>query len=51
LNLLPFLSFIAVIIGSVIFGIAGAFLALPIAAGIPTIIKYFEEGNRQKNRV
>jgi predicted PurR-regulated permease PerM len=45
LNLLPFLSFIAVIIGSIIFGIAGAFLALPIAAGIPTIIKYFEKNN------
>jgi len=43
LNLLPFLSFIAVIVGSLIFGIAGAFLALPIAAGIPTIIKYFEK--------
>jgi predicted PurR-regulated permease PerM len=43
LNLLPFLSFIAVIIGSVLFGVAGAFLALPIAAGIPTIIKYFKE--------
>ncbi len=43
LNLLPFLSFIAVIIGSIIFGIAGAFLALPIAAGIPTIIKHLEK--------
>ncbi|MEI6835430.1 MAG: AI-2E family transporter [Candidatus Falkowbacteria bacterium] len=43
LNLLPFLSFIAVIVGSIIFGVAGAFLALPIAAGIPTIIKYFEK--------
>jgi putative heme transporter len=42
LNLLPFLSFIAVIIGSVLFGVAGAFLALPIAAGIPTIIKSLE---------
>lgn len=46
LNLLPFLSFIAVIIGSIVFGIAGAFLALPIAAGIPTIIKYFEENKK-----
>ena len=46
LNLLPFLSFIAVIIGSIIFGVAGAFLALPIAAGIPTIIKYFEENKK-----
>lgn len=43
LNLLPFLSFIAVIIGSLLFGIAGAFLALPIAAGIPTIIKSLEK--------
>jgi len=43
LNLLPFLSFIAVIIGSVLFGVAGAFLALPIAAGIPTIIKSLEK--------
>ena len=43
LNLLPFLSFIAVIIGSILFGIAGAFLALPIAAGIPTVIRYFEK--------
>ena len=47
LNLLPFLSFIAVIIGSVLFGIAGAFLALPIAAGIPTIIKYFEKEGKK----
>lgn len=46
LNLLPFLSFIAVIIGSIVFGIAGAFLALPIAAGIPTIIKYFAENKK-----
>jgi Predicted permease len=43
LNLLPFLSFIAVIIGSLLFGVAGAFLALPIAAGIPTIIKSLEK--------
>ena len=43
LNLLPFLSFIVVIVGSILFGIAGAFLALPIAAGIPTIIRYFEK--------
>lgn len=42
LNLLPFLSFIAVIIGSALFGVAGAFLALPIAAGIPTVIKSLE---------
>ena len=46
LNLLPFLSFVSVIIGSIMFGIAGAFLALPIAAGVPTVIKYFEEGEK-----
>jgi len=42
LNLVPFLSFIAVIIGSMLFGIAGAFLALPIAAGIPTFMNYLK---------
>ena len=47
LNLLPFFSFIAVIIGSVLFGIAGAFLALPIAAGLPTIIKYYKADKKQ----
>ena len=46
LNLLPFFSFIAVIIGSVIFGVAGAILALPVAAGIPTIIKYVQENKK-----
>ncbi len=42
LNLIPFLSFVVVIIGSILFGVAGAFLALPIAAGIPTILKYLK---------
>ncbi|MFA5130946.1 MAG: AI-2E family transporter [Patescibacteria group bacterium] len=42
LDLIPFLSFIAVIIGTILFGIPGAFLALPIAAGIPTILKYLK---------
>lgn len=42
LNLIPFLSFIAVIIGSLLFGIAGAFLALPVAAGVPTILNYLK---------
>jgi predicted PurR-regulated permease PerM len=48
LNLIPFLSFIAVIIGSLLFGIAGAFLALPIAAGVPTILNYFKTGTKAK---
>jgi len=42
LNMIPFLSFVAVIIGSMLFGIAGAFLALPIAAGIPTVLQYLK---------
>lgn len=42
LNLLPFFSFIAVIIGTLLLGVAGAFLALPIAAGVPTLIKYLK---------
>ncbi len=43
LNLAPSLSLIAVIIGGSLLGIPGAFLALPVAASIPTIIKYFKE--------
>lgn len=40
LNLSPALGFLAVIIGSSLFGILGAFLALPVAASIPVIISY-----------
>lgn len=43
LNLSPALGFLAVIIGSALFGIAGAFLALPIAASLPAAIKYIRE--------
>jgi len=50
LNLLPFLSFIAVIVGSALFGIAGAFLALPIAAGIPTVIKSLENSVKEMDK-
>jgi predicted PurR-regulated permease PerM len=41
LKIIPFLSFIAVIAGTLLFGIAGAFLSLPIAASIPTVMHYF----------
>jgi predicted PurR-regulated permease PerM len=41
LKIIPFLSFVSVIIGTILFGVAGAFLALPIAASIPTLIHYF----------
>ena len=40
LNLFPSVSFAAVLLGGSLFGILGAFLALPIAASIPAIIEY-----------
>lgn len=40
LNLYPSVSFISVVVGASLFGILGAFLALPVAASIPAIIKY-----------
>ncbi|MEI8361230.1 MAG: AI-2E family transporter [bacterium] len=41
LKIIPFLSFISVIIGTLLFGIAGAFLALPIAASIPAVASFY----------
>lgn len=40
LNLYPALVFLVVIIGASLFGIFGAFLALPVAASIPAVIDY-----------
>lgn len=40
LDLSPSLSLLSVIIGATLFGITGAFVALPFAASIPTIIKF-----------
>ncbi len=42
LNLYPALGFLAVILGASLFGILGAFLALPVAASIPVIVSYHE---------
>ena len=42
LNLYPALVFLSVIIGASLFGILGAFLALPIAASIPAVIDYHQ---------
>lgn len=42
LNLYPALGFLAVLIGASLFGILGAFLALPVAASIPVIVHYHE---------
>lgn len=43
LHLIPFLNFIAVIIGTLLLGVAGAFLALPIAASLQTVINFLHD--------
>lgn len=43
LNLYPALGFLAVLIGASVFGILGAFLALPVAASIPALVNYHEK--------
>lgn len=43
LKIFPTLSFLAVLIGAGLFGIVGAFLALPIAASLPAIMTYVNE--------
>lgn len=45
LDLSPALSFISVIIGASLFGVLGAFIALPIAASIPTIVKFLRQNH------
>lgn len=40
LDLSPAVSFIAVLIGGALFGAMGAFIALPMAASIPTAVKF-----------
>ena len=47
LDISPALSFISVVIGGGLFGILGAFLALPVAASLPPMVRYFNE--YQKN--
>lgn len=49
LKLSPSLGFIAVIIGSSLFGIIGAFLALPFAASLPAVISYIQEDLEDNN--
>ncbi len=50
LNLYPALVVIAVIIGASLFGILGAFLALPVAASIPAIVEY-HENYKQRHKI
>lgn len=40
LHLYPSVVFLSVIIGATLFGVLGAFLALPVAASIPPIVEY-----------
>lgn len=51
LNLYPALGFLAVLIGASLFGILGAFLALPIAASIPVIVNYHENYKRRHSKM
>lgn len=48
LNLSPALVFLSVLIGGGIFGVLGAFLALPVAASIPVLIKYLDIFNQSE---
>jgi predicted PurR-regulated permease PerM len=43
LKLSPSLSFLAVLIGSALFGLVGAFLALPFAASLPAVTEYIHD--------
>jgi predicted PurR-regulated permease PerM len=51
LNLYPALGFLAVLIGASLFGILGAFLALPIAASIPVIVNYHESYKQRHHKI
>jgi len=42
LNLSAALVFLSVVVGAGVFGVVGAFLALPVAASIPVILRYKE---------
>src|SRR3989338_8067140 len=50
LDLSPSLSLLSVLIGATTFGVTGAFVALPIAASIPTIVKFATRENIIKKR-
>ena len=49
LNISSALSFLSVIIGASLFGILGAFLALPVAASIPVLINYQKKYTKRHN--
>ena len=45
LDLSPSLSLLSVVIGATLFGMSGAFIALPIAASMPTILNFLNREN------
>lgn len=47
LNLSPALGFLSVVVGGGLFGIIGAFLALPIAASIPVLLHFVHDYNEK----
>ena len=47
LNVSASLSFLSIVIGGGLFGILGAFLALPIAASIPPTVKYIRDYSKR----
>ena len=48
LNLSPALVFLSVVVGAGLFGIVGAFLALPVAASIPVMVKYARKNAKER---
>ena len=42
------LIFLSIVVGAGVFGVVGAFLALPVAASIPVIIRHKENFMRQE---
>ena len=47
LDISPALSFLSVIVGGGLFGILGAFLALPVAASLPAIVRYYQHYQKE----
>jgi len=47
LDISPALSFLSVVIGGGLFGIVGAFLALPVAASLPPMVRYVNESRKR----
>jgi predicted PurR-regulated permease PerM len=51
LSLSPALSFLSIVIGAGLFGILGAFLALPVAASIPPLLRFARDYSERSNHL